>query len=174
MLLLQTDRIFLRAPEPSDLDFLYLFENDTRLWPVSLSVAPFSRDMLRQYLDNALSDIYATRQMRFMVCLKDTETVIGTIDLFDFEPLHQRAGVGIALVTEHRGNGYGQEALELVVAYAQGALHLHQLYCSVAVSNLGSRRMFEQAGFNHVGIRRDWLKTNQGWQDVAEYQRLLK
>ncbi|GAA4305534.1 GNAT family N-acetyltransferase [Nibribacter koreensis] len=174
MPLLQNDRIFLRAPEPSDLDFLYLFENDTRLWPVSLSVAPFSRDMLRQYLDNALSDIYATRQLRFMVCLKETETVIGTIDLFDFEPLHQRAGVGIALVADHRGNGFGKEALDLLVAYGRSVLQLHQLYCSVTVSNLGSRRMFEQAGFTQIGVKRDWLKTSKGWQDVAEYQMVLK
>jgi diamine N-acetyltransferase len=174
MPLLQTDRIYLRAPEPSDLDFLYLFENNTTLWPVSLSMAPFSKDMLRQYLDNALSDIYATRQLRFMVCLQQEETVIGTIDLFDFEPLHQRAGVGIALVAEQRGNGYGKAALELLVAYAQRVLQLHQLYCSVTVSNMGSRQLFEQAGFTQIGIRRDWLKTEKGWQDVAEYQKVLK
>ncbi|QHL88764.1 GNAT family N-acetyltransferase [Nibribacter ruber] len=174
MPLLQTDRIYLRAPEPSDLDFLYLFENDTALWPVSLSVAPFSKDMLRQYLDNALSDIYATRQLRFMVCLQESGKVIGTIDLFDFEPLHQRAGLGIALVAEHRGRGYGQEALELLVDYARQTLQLHQLYCSVAVSNMGSRRMFELAGFTQIGIKRDWLKKNNGWEDVAEYQKVLK
>ncbi|WP_205501745.1 GNAT family N-acetyltransferase [Rufibacter psychrotolerans] len=171
--MLQTPRIFLRAPEPTDVEFLYQFENDTTLWPVSLSVAPFSREVLRQYLENASADIYAMRQLRLMVCLQQDGTTIGTVDLFDFEPLHRRAGIGIALTQGHRGQGYGAETLQVLEAYVTQALQLHQLYCSVSKANAGSLKLFQQAGFQEVGIRKDWLRTPQGWQDVVEFQKIL-
>jgi len=171
--LLRTDRIFLRAPEPTDLDFLYLFENDPALWPVSMSVAPLSKDVLRQYLENAVSDIYSARQLRLMVCLRPDETVIGTIDLFDFDPLHLRAGVGIAIAPPFRGQGYAFQALQLLVSYARQVLHLHQVYCSVALGNEKSLRLFQGHGFVQVGIRKDWLRVAAGWEDVVELQKIL-
>lgn len=172
--LLQTDRIFLRAPEPTDLDFLYLFENDPELWPVSMAVSPLSKDVLRQYLDNATADIYSARQLRLMVCRQQEETVVGTIDLFDFEPLHRRAGVGIAIAKSFRGQGYGAEALQILIQYAAQVLHLHQLYCTVAQSNTKSLELFRQQGFSQVGVRKEWLQTTCGWEDVVEFQRLLR
>ncbi|ALI99533.1 GNAT family N-acetyltransferase [Rufibacter tibetensis] len=171
--MLHTNRIFLRAPEPSDLDFLYRLENDTELWSVSLSVAPFSREALRAYLESASMDIFAARQLRLMVCLQADRSAIGTVDLFDFEPMHQRAGVGIALAAEHRGHGYGKETLELLINYATQVLQLHQLYCSVAQENSASLQLFKGAGFQEVGLRKEWLRTPQGWQDVVELQKLL-
>ncbi|GGK60103.1 GNAT family N-acetyltransferase [Rufibacter glacialis] len=171
--MLQTDRILLRAPEPSDLDFLYGLENDTALWPVSLSVTPFSREALRQYLEHATLDIYAVRQVRLMVCQTADDKVVGTVDLFDFEPLHQRAGVGIALASAYRQQGYGQETLQLLEQYATQVLQLHQLYCSVAQDNTSSLRLFKGAGFQEIGVRKDWLRVPTGWQDVVELQKLL-
>lgn len=172
-MLLQSDRIFLRAPEPTDLDFLYQFENDTTLWPVSLSVAPFSKDVLQQYLENATADIYAARQLRLMVCKLDDHSLIGTIDLFDFEPMHQRAGIGIALLQQQRGQGFGAEALKLLLHYTSSILQLHQVYCSISADNDKSIRLFREAGFKEVGLRKDWLRTPGGWKDVVELQKVL-
>ena len=171
--MLHTDRIFLRAPEPSDLSFLYQLENDTSLWPVSLSVAPYSQEALRTYLENAGLDIYAARQLRLMICLQNESTLIGTIDLFDFEPLHLRAGVGIALASDQRGQGYGRETLRLLEHYATHILQLHQLYCSVSNTNTSSLKLFRQAGLQEIGVRKAWLKTPQGWQDVVEFQKIF-
>ncbi len=172
-MLLQTDRIFLRAPEPADLDFLYLFENDTSLWPVSMAVTPLSKDVLRQYLEHATADIFSIRQLRLMICLQHEGTIVGTIDLFDFEPIHQRAGVGIALLADHRGQGYGQEALQLLLIYAHQVLHLHQLHCTVAEQNKESLKMFLKHGFVQTGVKKDWLRTRQGWENVVELQCLI-
>ncbi len=132
-----------------------------------------SRDVLRQYLENAAADIYATRQLRLMVCVQENAQVVGTVDLFDFEPLHRRAGVGIALQQDARGQGYGAEALHLLLAYAAQTLQLHQLYCTVAINNPRSMYLFESAGFQKVGTRKDWLRTPYGWVDVLEYQKVF-
>ena len=59
--LLRNDIIALRALEPTDLDTLYRWENDSRLWYASDTVAPYSRAALWQYLENyTLSENWLT------------------------------------------------------------------------------------------------------------------
>ncbi|MBC8082504.1 MAG: GNAT family N-acetyltransferase, partial [Hymenobacter sp.] len=93
--MLRDELIFLRALEAEDLDFLYALENEASLWAVSDAVVPVSRYTLRQYLDNAAADWHEVRQLRLVVCALADGRAVGTVDLFDFEPRHQRAGVGI-------------------------------------------------------------------------------
>ena len=47
---LKSDTLYLRALERSDLDFLYALENDVTVWRISNTVAPFSKEVLEQYL----------------------------------------------------------------------------------------------------------------------------
>lgn len=169
---LKSDTLYLRALERSDLDFLYGLENDVSVWHVSNTVAPFSKEVLEQYLEQASQDIYATRQLRLVICSPDHQPV-GTIDLFDFDPLHLRAGVGILLREPFRRQGLAGQALALLIHYCTQYLLLHQLYCSIAADNEASLHLFQQAGFNLVGKRQQWLRTPQGWQDVVELQKIF-
>ncbi|WP_375435567.1 GNAT family N-acetyltransferase [uncultured Hymenobacter sp.] len=171
--MLHDNLIFLRALEAEDLDFLYTLENDSSLWPVSDAVTPISRYTLQKYLDNAGADFQEVRQLRLAICVVADERAVGTVDLFDFEPRHQRAGVGIAVLQNERGRGYAQAALNLLKTYARHTLHLHQLFCTIGARNSISQKLFERAGFQFVGVRKDWLRTAEGWQNVVEYQCLL-
>ncbi len=65
-------KIFLRALEPEDLDFLYEMENDESLWEVGSTNVPYSRQMLLDYIATACADIYADRQVRFIIETKST------------------------------------------------------------------------------------------------------
>ena len=171
-LFLRADQVYLRALEPSDLDFLYSLENDVSVWQVGNTLTPYSKFVLEQYLENAAQDIYTIKQLRLIVCTDDHEAV-GAIDLFNFDPHHKRAGVGIIVAASHRGNGYGATALNLLLQYCQNILQLHQVYCSVTATNHTSIQLFKNAGFTEVGIRREWLRNSDGWSDVIEYQKLF-
>ncbi|GAB3234237.1 GNAT family N-acetyltransferase [Hymenobacter seoulensis] len=171
--MLRSDLIFLRPLEADDLEFLYALENDPSVWGVSDTLTPVSRHVLRQYLDSAAADFFEVRQLRLVVCEAATRKAVGTVDVFGFEPLHQRAGVGITILQPHRRQGYAQAALELLLAYARQVLQLHQLHCTISVSNVASVALFAAAGFTRVGIRREWLRTAQGWQDALEMQCIL-
>ncbi|MCR5888620.1 GNAT family N-acetyltransferase [Hymenobacter sp. J193] len=171
--MLGNDLVFLRALEPEDLDFLYMLENDADVWGVSDTLAPVSRHLLRQYLEHAAADLHQVRQLRLVIGTQVTRQAVGTVDLFDFNPLHGRAGVGIMVLAAERRQGYAQASLELLLSYARHTLRLHQVYCSVAASNEASQHLFEKIGFSRVGIRRQWLRNTQGWEDVVEYQYLL-
>ncbi len=78
-------------------------------------------------------DIFVTKQARFMI-VKENEgkkAVVGTIDLFDVEPQHKRAGVGIMVVEAERSKGAAGIALDLIIDYSFSFLGLHQLYCNI-------------------------------------------
>jgi diamine N-acetyltransferase len=163
----------LRAPEPEDLEFLYQWENDTTVWQVSNTIAPFSRFTLKQYIETSHLDIYETRQLRFMIDLfssgLEATKTIGTIDLFDFEPYHNRAGIGILIGdTSERGKGFANDALITLIRYAFSILKLHQLFCNISVENEQSLHLFQSNGFVIIGEKKDWLKNAQdGW--TGEY-----
>ncbi|MBC6990832.1 GNAT family N-acetyltransferase [Hymenobacter sp. BT491] len=171
--MLQSDTILLRALEDTDLEFLYALENDPAIWGVSDTMAPISRYTLRQYLDHAGADLQEVRQLRLVICATHDGHPVGTIDLFNYEPLHQRAGVGITVLASEQRRGYARAALALLLQYGRDHLRLHQLYCTVASRNEASARLFRAAGFRRVGTRRQWLRTASGWDDAIEFQCLL-
>jgi diamine N-acetyltransferase len=165
--------IRLRALEPDDIDVLYKWENDRSIWHLSNTITPLSRFTLEQYVLSAGQDIYSTRQMRLMIDLKSPEngiTTIGSIDLFEFEPAHMRAGVGILILEGFRGKGYASEALELLINYAFETLQLHQLFTNISADNAESIRLFESKGFQFIGVKKEWNRIRNKWQDESMFQ----
>ena len=89
-------RFSLRAVEPEDVSLVYRWENDSSLWGDGCALAPYSRFAIRTYIEESLhQDIYQSRQLRLMVVCRDDEAVVGMADLFDFDPYHRRAAVGM-------------------------------------------------------------------------------
>ncbi len=170
MLSLFGDTCYLRALEPEDLEFIFLVENNEDFWEVSSTQTPYSKFLIKQYLENAHLDIYEVKQLRLVICKNDT-TPIGLIDLFDFNPAHRRAGVGILITEiENRANGYGEEALQLLMDYGKKHLHLHQLYANIGVDNTASIRLFEKMNFTKIGLKKDWNLVAGKYKDELLYQ----
>ena len=168
--LMKNDTIELRPLEPTDLDTLYNWENDSALWVVSDTVAPYSRAALWQYLENYTGDIFAQRQLRLMITLAGDGTPVGTIDFLNFDPLNNRAELGLFIAAEHRGQGLGRQALELLTAYAREHLGLRQLYVFIAIDNTVCLKMFEDYGYRRVGVIQSWVKRGNTYRDVALLQ----
>ena len=106
--------IKLRALEPEDLELLYEWENNDSNWVISNTISPFSKYILKQYLENSHKNIYETGQLRLMIDHIPDKNTIGTIDIFDFDPFHMRAGIGILIANEaDRRKGYASMALDV-------------------------------------------------------------
>ena len=149
----QNDLVTLRALEPEDLDFLFDTENDTELWKYSNRFHPYSKRLLNSYIANANKDIFETRQIKLAITDKQGRA-IGFMDLFNFEPLHHRAAIGLVICPANRGRGYASAALELIEAYAKERLQLHQLYANIAKENQHSIQLFESQKFLLVGKKK--------------------
>ena len=171
MTTLKGNSIYLRALEPEDLTFIYTIENDESIWKVSNTQTPYSRFLIKQYLENAHQDIYEAKQLRLAICLNDSDEALGLIDLFDFDPTNNRAGIGIIIhKTSNRENGIGSEALQLLINYCFTHLQLNQLYANIGTENEISIALFAKFGFELIGIKKQWNKVNNLYKDEALYQ----
>jgi len=186
-------RITLRAVEPEDLELLYLWENDRTTWQLSNTLVPFSRYQLKRYIEAEPGNIHAHQQLRMMIDFDGRarpdsgldpvggkrpataeKRTVGSIDLFDYDPVHQRAGLGILVASpEDRRKGVATEAILQMTEYCRKTLFLHQLYCNIAASNEASALLFRKLGFETTGRKKDWLRTEDGWEDEVLMQMRL-
>ena len=175
MITLQGNTIFLRALEPEDLEFIYCLENNETIWEVSNTQTPYSKFLISQYLENAHLDIYEAKQLRLAICRNVSSEAIGLIDLFDFDPKNKRAGVGIIIQNEKdRNNGFGKEALHLMIDFAFQHLQLHQLFANIGSENQASLALFTTFGFEKIGVKKDWNYTNNAFHDEVLLQLIKK
>ena len=172
MLSIVGDKCRLRALEPSDLELLYLWENDTEVWHVSGSCAPVSRERLQHFIEEQNYDIYATRQMRLIV--ESQGMAVGTLDIVDFDPQNSHFGIGILIyAAENRRLGFASSAIEAIKEYGRTTLFVNQIWASVAEDNIASLELFRRCGFEECGRRKAWLRREEGYIDEIEFQCLL-
>ena len=171
MKMLKGKNIVLRALEPSDLDFLYQIENNESVWEVSNTATPYSQFILKQYLENSHKDIYEVKQLRLVICKTDSNEPIGFIDFFDFDPKHNRAGVGVLISSDkEKQKGYASEALQLLCDYAFTYLDMHQVFANIPEDNLASIKLFEKKGFIKSGTKVDWIYSQGTYKNELHYQ----
>ena len=170
---LECENLRLRALETEDIELLYKWENDSSLWEFGNTLAPFSRSVLEEYIRDSRLDIYSVRQLRLMIELKSADNAaVGTVDLYDFDPHHSRAGIGILIDPLYQNRRVAAQALELIEAYAFGFLHLHQLYAYVPNANEASVKLFCKSGYESAGVLKEWLFVGEGWKDVTVFQKI--
>ena len=149
-----SERIRLRAMEPEDLETMYAMENDPQTWDVTNFSVPYSKYVLKQYMENSQCDMFADRQLRMMIVRCEDNAVVGTIDITDFAPMHSRGEVGI------------------LCDYAFGFLFLKQLIVHVAADNEVSLRLFGSLGFVRCGLLKEWWFVGGKFKDVILMQRI--
>ncbi|SEB53901.1 diamine N-acetyltransferase [Tenacibaculum sp. MAR_2009_124] len=169
---LKGKHINLRALEPEDLSFLFDIENNEQFWEISNTQTPFSRFLLKQYLQNSHLDIYEAKQLRLIIELSNNSLPIGMIDLFDFSPQHKRAGIGILVHPDYQKKGHANEALDHLIEYCFKHLNLRQLYANIASDNLNSLHLFRGKNFTEVGIKKDWIYNQGKFKDEILFQRI--
>ena len=169
MITLKGDNIYLRALEPDDLEFIYLIENDESIWEISNTQTPYSKFIIKQYLESAHKDIFEVKQLRLVISNNENEP-LGLIDIFDFDFKNRRAGIGILIKSDNRYKGHGSEALKLLVNYCFTTLGLHQLYCNISEGNEASMSLFKKQGFVNVGLKKDWNFDNNEYKDEYLFQ----
>jgi diamine N-acetyltransferase len=157
---LKSTNIYLRAVEPRDSDILYEWENDRSIWAISNTQIPFSKFVLEEFSNSSHQDIYTNKQLRLMACDTVTHESVGCIDIFEFDPQHARAGVGIYIHKNFREKGLASECLQLIIDYAFKTLHLKQIYSHINASNIASLNLFVKSGFEKTALKKSWHKTS--------------
>ena len=170
MVTLKGNKIYLRALEPEDLEFIHEIENNESLWEISNTETPYSRFLIKQYIEESHKDIYQVKQLRLVISNYSDEA-LGLIDIFNFDFKNKRVGIGILIKnSENRKSGYGAEALQLLLGYCFSHLNLHQLYCNITEGNEASINLFTKQGFKEIGLKKDWNLVDGSYKNEYLYQ----
>lgn len=162
---------YLRAPEPEDLQWLYGVENDATLWYLGISKEPWSKAVLADYLAAQPGNLQRDGQLRLLF-VYNGETA-GAVDLFDYDPVARKAGIGIVLSQAFRGKGLGKMVLQAFESYCFKTLGLHSVYAHAPANNEASIQLFEQSGYRTVGILEDWVWLNGAHHNAQLFQKLV-
>ena len=162
----------LRALEPNDLDILYATENDKSLWKYSNTSSPFSKHSLKKFIENSHLDIIEHKQVRLVLSDKNN-LPFGFIDLFKYDMINKRAGVGIIIFEKYRSRGLGSISLDLIENYVKKYIPIHQLYANISSENIESIKLFEKHNYLKVGNKKDWIYYNNKYFDELLYQKIL-
>ena len=160
--------IRLRKIEPTDIPYLYQWENDAQMWADSDTHNPLSQCDLREYIASSTGDIYKDGQLRLMI--DDEGSTMGCIDLFDFDPRNRKAAIGMYIAPPARGKGIGTTAVKLIEEYAFGFLKLRMLYAIIAINNTACSTIYKKEGYQPSSILKAWTIEDDAilWQKIHE------
>lgn len=156
-------RIYLRPFTGDDIDWYYealLQQESNRLTGTKKL---FSREVLRNYLDTIASD---RERAQFVIALQENDRPIGEIAIMDMDPSNRSGHIRIAIFAEEDcGQGYGSEAMILMLDYGFGMLNLNRIELVVFSYNARAVRAYEKIGFVQEGIQREALYYNHEYHD---------
>ena len=134
---------------------------------------PQSRKDAASYLKAVAED----KLLGVVICLPPTEpdqspTPVGTIHLDKPSPHiahHRFSEVGIDIIHEHQGKGYGSEAIRWCLDWAFDVAGLHRVAIRAFEWNEGARRLYEKIGFTFEGRAREELFYRGRWWDGYQF-----
>ncbi|WP_291560352.1 MULTISPECIES: GNAT family N-acetyltransferase [unclassified Clostridium] len=126
----------------------------------------YTLDAKRKYISNSIKQREEDKAYSFGIYLKDNGKLIGNVSLYHiFRGSLQRCLIGYSLDKQYNGRGYTTKAVSLAVEFAFNELKLHRVDAGVMLSNIGSMRVLEKAGFHREGIEQKGVKINGQWED---------
>ena len=148
------ERVRLRAPERSDLPDFVRWLNTPEVRHGLALYAPMSMAQEEQWFERQLAD---TREHRFVIDVRDGESwrSIGTIasQRTNVKDANGHFGIQIGEV-EAWGQGYGGEAVGLLLDFLFDQVNLHRVEMHVYEYNAKAIRCYEKLGFVHEGVER--------------------
>ena len=125
---------------------------------------PMTFEQEDAWYERASSD---ERNPTFAIYERTTWRTIGNCGLIDVDLIHRHAEVGIAIgEADARGQGYGTEAMRLLLDYAFTVLGLRNVMLRVYEYNDAGRRSYAKVGFKEIGRRRQSRWHNGRFWDV--------
>ena len=165
-----TKNVTLRRPKLLDLDQLLLWENNLDNSLFSDNPIFYTTEQIKEFL-NSDQDLFLDRQIRFII--DSSGFPVGCIDLFKYDMVNSRAGVGIFIDEKFRNMGIATEALSLLKSICIKDYFISNLHANILHTNKASIQLFERAGFNKNGVKENWIRTENSMLDVCFFQCFL-
>jgi RimJ/RimL family protein N-acetyltransferase len=163
--LFESERFRLRSTTEQDCELLHTWWLDPLVMVLQSPGAALLKDR-----DSILSMFRDWSQVKdsglgYSIALRETNQLIGHVALWGITPKDQCANFGILLNREVWGQGYGTEAILLVLHYSFRELNLHRVQLEASAENTRAIHCYQKAGFREEGRRRQAHFRDGKWQD---------
>ena len=166
MPLIRAERVYLRAPERSDIPTFVRWFNDDQVTSFLGMSAPMSEAMEEQWFNNML-ETQGKDAFHFVICVVEDGLPIGTIGLFQIDRVNGSAGIGISIGEKSLwSRGYGTDAMLALLDFGFGQQRLERMWLEVYDHNARARRSYEKAGFVLEGTERNASYKRGRYADV--------
>ncbi|MFC4360528.1 GNAT family N-acetyltransferase [Halobium salinum] len=162
------DRVSLHTVEEEDLDAFARARSDPDV-RVPLGVdSPGNRDTLKEFFEETVSS-----DDGYWFVVAAAEETVGAVTFPSVDPSSGRGDLSCWILPEHQGEGYGSEAVSLLLAYGFDELRLHRVRADCFATSDASRRLLESLGFTREGRFRDATFQDGVYEDVLRYGLLV-
>ena len=160
---LNGQRLVLRPLEKEDLVHIRRWANDPEVRRLTGEVTPMTSTGAERFFEKVNSD---PDRVWFVIVLKADGRVIGEAGLLRMFPAWRTTDLSIILGEKDAwGQGYGTEAIRLLLDYAFGCLNFHRVAIGVVGFNTAALRFYEKVGFKREGVQRDGYFYNHRYHD---------
>lgn len=161
------DRIYLSPRNAEDIEIFTQWLNDfdtTDYLGRSGNIVTLEGE--KEYLENNSNRNDA---VTFVIVTLDGDKMIGTVSLEKIDSINRTAVLGIFIGDkDYRNNGYGTEAIKLILEYGFNYLNLHSVKLDVMAFNERAQKCYQKCGFKEYGRRRQCKYVDGKYYDTVE------
>ncbi len=160
----KSHRVMLTTLTPADSQILWKWINSRQEVLLNAPYKPIAVSQHQAWLEKIQN---SNDLVIFGIRLKKTQKLIGTCQLHSIHYIHRSAELQIRVgEPAYRGNGYGTEAVELLLDFAFKDLNLQRVYLHVFKKNESALRLYEKLGFAREGVLRKAAHIDGKYVDV--------
>ncbi len=147
--------IAFRPIDKLDLNVITELKNDESTFLNLGTVDMYNSVQQEEWLANVSKN--SQRNKNFVIITIDNEMIIGVIRIYDIDTINSNCEVGIDIVKEYRGKGYGSKAYQMILKYIFEHLNMHMVYLKVMENNETALLMYKKVGFTITGYYREYM-----------------
>ena len=166
---LETEDLLLRKPAMKDAKDIYRYASDPEVARYVLWEPHRSLSETRSFIRFLRSRIRAGYHSSWVVTLRETGTVIGTIGFIWYSDENRSAELGYSFSREYWNRGYATQALRAVIGAVFRSLPVNRLEAQHDIRNPASGRVMEKSGLRQEGILRDRIVNKGEYVSTALY-----
>jgi RimJ/RimL family protein N-acetyltransferase len=165
---LQTDRLRLRAFEPSDAPALQDMAGHPEVASTTLTIPhPYGDGVAEAWISNH-AGYWEERRLLVLAVTTPADGLVGAMSL-RLRLDHGRGELAYWIGVPFWNRGYATEAARAMMEYGFGELELNRIEALHIMRNPSSGRVMEKLGLKREGVLREYLRKDDVYEDTVYY-----
>lgn len=165
-------RVRLRKIRKPDAKDIYENAKDKEIARHTTLPHPYRLKHAEEFIKKTQKGLRKKEYFELGIELKEEKKIIGMMSLLHVDYENKNAEVGYWVGKRYWRQGYGKEALDLILDFGFKRLKLARIYARVMHPNKASAKLLEKSGFEYEGRMRKTTLRKGRWMDDLRYAML--